>query len=191
MSKTVELSCQCGEVQGQLNIVPKSYFHVHCLCIDCQNFATYLKNEALILDEYGGSELLQTYPQHLTISKGVEHITAIQHQEKGLYRWFTSCCHTPLANTMHAAHIPFVGVSVKMMTLENEAQKLAVLGPVSIKAFAKYARGDAPKDAHQRFPLSYMPKIIGFMLKGMLRKQHKPSPFFQGKTPITAVKRLY
>jgi hypothetical protein len=32
------------------------------------------------------------------------------------------------------------------------------------------AFGEMPKDAHARFPLSYMPKIIGFMLKGMLTK---------------------
>jgi hypothetical protein len=41
-----------------------------------------------------------------------------------------------------------------------------------------------PEDAHARFPISYMPKILGFMVKGMFNKMNNPSPFFNGKEPV-------
>jgi hypothetical protein len=53
-----------------------------------------------------------------------------------------------------------------------------------MKAFGKYSIGAMPMDVHLRFPVSYMPKIIGFMLKGMFGKKHNQSPFFNGKKPL-------
>lgn len=189
-NKQVNLSCSCGTVKGQLTIDPKAMFHVHCLCCDCQQFAEHLGNADKILDQYGGTELLQTYPAYLQISKGLEQIDAVQLKEKGLFRWFTKCCHMPIANTMNSAKVPFVGVSVKLMEFDNSEQKESLLGPVTMKAFAKYARSSKPQDAHDRFPLSYMPKIIGFMLKGMIGKKHQPSPFFTQSKPIVDIKPI-
>lgn len=184
MSKIVGLSCVCGTVKGTLEVVEGSFFHVHCLCCDCQRYASYLKNEDKILDDYGASELFQTYPAYLKISEGHDSIACIRLSEKGLYRWYTSCCNMPLANTMTSAKVPFVGVSTKFMKFENEQEKLEVLGPVTLKAFAKYAKGEKPLDAHPRFPLSFIPKIIRFMIKGKLSKKYTPSPLFKGGEPI-------
>ena len=64
---------------------------------------------------------------------------------------------------------------------------MKVLGPVTLKAFGKYSIGEMPKDVHAKFPISFMPKILGFMLKGMFKKKHSPSPFFKGKDPIVNV----
>ena len=49
---------------------------------------------------------------------------------------------------------------------------MEVLGPVTMKAFGKYSIGEIPKDAHLKFPISYMPKILGFMLKGIFGKKN-------------------
>jgi len=190
MSNVVNLRCACGTVKGKLKIVPGSYFHVHCLCCDCQSFASYLKKEENILDEHGGTELFQTYPEYMEITEGSENIGCIQLREKGLYRWHTTCCNMPLANTMASPKIPFVGISAKLMQFGNEKEKTEVLGPVTMKAFGKYSKGDMPKDAHPKFPISYMPKIIGFMLKGMLGKKNIPSPFFRNGEPVTKAKVL-
>ena len=190
MSTIVDLSCRCGMVKGKLSVVDGSFFHVHCLCCDCQSFASYLNNEENILDEHGGTELFQTYPVHMEITKGQENIGCVQLREKGLYRWHTTCCNMPLANTMNSSKIPFVGVSAKLIQFSDEREKLKVLGPVTMKAFGKYAKGEIPKDTHFKFPLSYMPKIISFMLKGMLGKKNYPSPFFKGGEPIAKAKIL-
>lgn len=184
MSKIVDLKCRCGTVKGKLNVVPGSFFHVQCLCCDCQSFASHLNNRENILDEHGASELIQTYPAFMEITEGQDKIGCIQLKEKGLYRWHTKCCNTPLANTMSSSKIPFVGISAKLMQFEDEQKKMEILGPISIKAFGKYSIGEMPKDAYPRFPLSYMPKILGFMLKGVLFKKHDPSPFFKGREPV-------
>lgn len=184
MSKSVTLSCKCGGVKGHLKIAPGSYFHVHCLCCDCQSFAEKLNNTAHILDEHGGSELFQTYPAYMEITEGHDNIRCMQLKRKGLYRWYTACCNMPLANTMGKANVPFVGISVKLMHFASEQEKLETLGPVTLKAFGKYAIGDAPKDVHPTFPISYMPKILLFMLKGKLLKKYTPHPFFKDNAPI-------
>ncbi|MFC1748724.1 DUF6151 family protein [Pseudomonadota bacterium] len=185
MSKTVNLKCLCGTVKGTLNIVQGSFFHVHCLCCDCQSFASYLGNKENILDEHGGSEIFQTYPTFMKITEGNEKIGCVQLREKGLYRWHTTCCNMPLANTMNSSKVPFVGVSVKLMQFSNEAEKIETLGPVIMKAFGKYAIGEMPKDAHSKFPFSFMPKILGFMFKGMLTRKNNPSPFFKYGKPVS------
>ena len=187
MSNIIKLECLCGTVKGRILVVPKSFFHVHCLCCDCQKFASYLNNEENILDEHGGSELFQTYPDLMKITEGQDKICGVQLSHKGLYRWHTTCCNMPLANTMNSSKIPFVGVSVKLMRFANEQEKVETLGPVTMKAFGKYSTGEMPKDAHIRFPISYMPKILGFMIKGILRKKNNPSPFFNGKEPTAKI----
>jgi hypothetical protein len=187
MSKIVELGCLCGAVKGTVNVVPGAFFHVDCLCCDCQKFASHLDNKDNILDEHGGTEILQTYPSFMEITEGQEKIQGVQLAKKGLYRWHTTCCNMPLANTMTSSKIPFVGVSVKLMKFVNEQEKMEILGPVIMKAFGKYSIGEIPNDAHPRFPISFMPKIMGFMFKGMIRKLNSPSPFFSGKNPVSNI----
>lgn len=190
MTETVNLMCPCGALQGTLKVVPKAAFHVHCLCCDCQNFASYLNNTANILDEYGGSELFQTYPAFMEIAEGQEKIGCMQFGSTGLYRWHTTCCNMPIANTMNSSKVPFIGVSVKLMQFSDQQEKLKMLGPLAMKAFGKYAIGEMPKDAYSRFPLSYMPRILAFMLRGMLGKKSNPSPFFKGGEPVAKAKVL-
>lgn len=190
MSNIVPLECSCKTVKGSLKVVPGSFFHVQCLCCDCQSFASHLNNQEQILDEHGGTELIQTYPAYMKIIEGHDKVACVQLHEKGLYRWYTECCNMPLANTMASSSVPFVGVSVKLMKFNNEQEKVKLLGPITMKAFGKYAVGEMPRDAHLRFPLSYMPKILTFMLKGMFTLKNSPSPFFNKKEPIVKVNFL-
>ncbi|MDO3381817.1 DUF6151 family protein [Gilvimarinus algae] len=189
--KIVELECSCGTVKGRLKVVPGSFFHVHCLCRDCQKFAGYLQNKDKILDEHGGSELFQTYPAYMEITEGQEQIRGVQLTHKGIYRWYCDCCKLPLANTLRSAKVPFVGVSVKLMKFASEQQKIDILGPVTLKAFGKYAIGDMPKDAHMRFPRTFLPKILAFMAKGFLGAKSRPSPFFIGDAPVAKVHTFF
>lgn len=190
MSNIVSLECSCGSVKGKLKVIPTSSFHVHCLCCDCQDFASHLNNKENILDEHGGSELFQTYPAFIEITDGKNNIAAIQLREKSLYMWHTTCCNMPIANTMTSSKMPFIGVSVKLMRFDSEQEKLKILGPVTMKAFGKYSLGEKPKDVHEKFSISYMPKIMSFMLRGILTKKNKPSPFFDGKEPVVEIKVL-
>ena len=184
MTKIVNLECLCGAVKGKLKVVPGAFFHVQCFCCDCQRFASNLHNEQNILDEHGATELLQTYPAYMEITEGQDKIRCMQLSSKGLYRWHTACCHMPLANTLHSPRVPFVGISVKLMQFSSEQQKNEALGPISLKVFGKYAIGGKPEDAHPTTPISFLPKILVFMLKGLLGRKYSPSPFFKQGEPV-------
>ncbi len=183
MSNTVALGCSCGSVKGELKVTAGSFFHVQCLCCDCQDFAAHLNQES-ILDGHGGTDLYQTYPTYMRITVGKDKIACMQLREKGLYRWHTTCCDMPVANTMSSAKIPFVGISVKLLRFANDQEKAEIIGPVTMKAFGKYAIGEMPEDVHPKFPISFMPKILSFMAKGLIGKKNTPSPFFNGQEPI-------
>lgn len=187
MSHSVDLECKCGAVKGDLGIVPGAFFHVHCLCIDCQRFATHLGNEAHILDGHGGTALFQTYPNLMRLTEGKDNVACVRLSEKGLFRWHTRCCSMPLANTMISAKAPFVGVFVSLMKFRSEEEKREALGPVLMKAFGKYSRGEMPADVHPKFPISYLPKIGYFMLRGMLGGKSSPSPFFEQGKPFAEI----
>ncbi|MBN21482.1 MAG: hypothetical protein CL678_09375 [Bdellovibrionaceae bacterium] len=191
MNKQVKLECFCGKLKGTLQVASnKPSFHVECLCCDCQNFAAYLKQENRILDKYGSTELFQTYPSYIEFSEGSEQIACVKLTEKGLMRWYASCCNSPIANTMSSSKIPFAGISVKLMKFESETEKESTLGPVIMKAFAKYAIGSKPQGSIDRFPLSFIPKILTFMAKGFLGRKYTPHPFFKQGTPVSLPKVL-
>lgn len=188
-SHQVKLECFCGKLKGNLQVVSnKSSLHVQCLCKDCQNFASYLKNEDKILDEHGASELFQTYPAYINIEDGIEHLTCIKLKEKGILRWHTSCCNTPVANTLASPKMPFAGISVKLMKFNSEEEKAKILGPIIMKAFGKSARGVKPPDAYDTFPKTFLPKIMKFMFIGYLKSKHQPSPFFKNGLPTVVPK---
>lgn len=142
------------------------------------------------MDQYGGSELFQTYPAFMKITEGKANIGCVQLRNKGLYRFYTTCCDMPLANTMNSSKIPFVGISVKLMKFSSEQEKFNVLGPVTMKAFGKYSLGEIQKGVHSKFPMSYIPKVLIFMLKGLVGKKYNPSPFFNRKEPVVEVNLL-
>ena len=184
-SNIVDVRCFCGKVNGVLKIVKKDLFYAQCFCCDCQNYAKHLESEDKILDQYGASSLIQTYPKYLTLLEGKEHINCVQIKEKGLLRWYANCCNSPLANTMTNPRVPFISISTQVLKFKSKEEKERLLGPVSVKAFAMYAKGKKPKNSHDRFPKSYMISMLYFMLRGAITGKFKPHPFFKDAQPIS------
>lgn len=184
MGEQVSIECFCGKLKGHLlGFSNKKSFHVHCLCDDCQNFAAHLGVEDQVLDKYGGTELFQTHPSYIHFTQGDENLSCIQLKEKGLFRWYTSCCQAPVANTMASSKIPFVGLSVKLLKFSSEEEKHRILGPVIMKAFASFSRGEKPKNSHNSFPKSFIFQVIRFMIRGFVGGKSHPNPFFDKGKP--------
>lgn len=97
---TISLACICGHLEGKLESVDlgKGERFV-CLCDDCQAFARYLGQEKKALDPQGGTEIFAVTPSQIKFTKGLENLTCLKLSEKGMLRWYTSCCKTPIANT--------------------------------------------------------------------------------------------
>src|SRR5262245_12535850 len=99
-TRDVELRCRCGEVRGRVaNASPRTVNRVVCYCDDCQAALHHL-GHAELLDEHGGTDIVQVAPASLAFHAGADRIVGLRLSPKGLYRWHTSCCKTPVGNTV-------------------------------------------------------------------------------------------
>ena len=90
MESDVELECKCGAIHGLCRGVSASTVNrVICLCIDCQTFAHHLGRGDL-LDENGGSDIIQVAPCTVTFDRGTDKIAALRLGPKGPYRWYAT-----------------------------------------------------------------------------------------------------
>lgn len=83
---------------------------VCCYCNDCQTFGRYFGNEAKVLDAQGGTEIVQVCQSRLRFDGGLEQLAAIRLSDKGMVRWYASCCNTPIGNTMQDRKMSFIGL---------------------------------------------------------------------------------
>ncbi|NVK23731.1 MAG: hypothetical protein HWE10_02280 [Gammaproteobacteria bacterium] len=182
MTTKVPFKCQCGKVTGTVkNASPSKGNHVVCMCIDCQTYAHYLSSEA-ILDKNGGTELFQSTPNNFEIIDGTEFIKLLKLSPKGADRFYTGCCHTPIANNI-SAKMAFSSTPTAIMDFDAvQSSKAQTIGEVSHYCMAKYGYGDLPKNAHSKFPLLLTIKIFVTLLLGKLTKSYRPHPFYNDKT---------
>lgn len=173
---TINLKCRCGAVQGTAtDITPSTGTRVVCCCADCQAFASHLGRGSDTLDEFGGTEIFQMSQSQLQIQQGKENLQSMRLTEKGMLRWYTSCCNTPVGNTMNAK-MPFVGVIHSLMDLPDRD---STFGPVRAYVQTQHALGSPNYPTHsKKFPLGITLRIIRKMLLWRLRGQHKPTVFF-------------
>ena len=171
----MDLHCGCGAVRGQLaDAAPMRVNRVVCYCDDCQAFARYLGRIDL-LDANGGSDIVQVAPGSITFIEGTDKIVGLRLTPKGLYRFYATCCNTPLGNTVGPA-IPFVGIVAN--ALENSAQQRdEIIGRPIGAIYGKYAAGVVPNASRKISPgliLRSIRMVLGWRLSG----RAWPHPFF-------------
>ena len=115
-------------------------------------------------------------PAALVIDQGHEKIGGLQLSAKGLYRWYTTCCQTPLGNTVSPA-IPFVGVMSAAFDFAGASADQMLGKPVGA-IMGQFAVGEAPAGSRGiRLPL--MLRSIGKVLGWRLSGRAWPHPFFE------------
>jgi hypothetical protein len=187
MGGPIELRCRCGEVRGTItNASPRTVNRVTCYCDDCQAFAHQL-GRADLLNEKGGSDIVQVAPATLHFTQGQDRIAGVRLSPKGLYRWHTTCCNTPVGNTLSPA-VPFVGLMAQTFDVPEVDE---VVGPPTGAIQGKYAVGEAPAGS-TRFNPSLILGAIGRVLGWRLGGKTWPHPFFARDTrtpiyPITVI----
>src|SRR5215472_6769249 len=143
MSQDAELRCRCGEVQGRVkNASPEAVTRAVCYCDDCQAYLHHLGRLDL-MEEHGGTDVVQVAPSSLTFHRGAERIVGLRLTPRGLYRWYASCCKTPLGNTLGPA-IPFVGIAAQAFDVGGRNAD-DLFGKAIAAARVKYAIGGAPE----------------------------------------------
>lgn len=93
------LKCKCGAVKGEISAGGPNN-RVRCYCTDCRAFANFLGMEADVLDAQGGTEVIQVSQARVRITQGLDQLAAIRLSDKGMLRWYASCCKMPIGNSM-------------------------------------------------------------------------------------------
>lgn len=177
MNQSVEFACRCGAVAGRVTgASPKTVNRLVCYCDDCQALLHYLGRGEL-LDAQGGSDIVQVAPASLRFERGSEKIVGVRLGEKGMFRWYSSCCKTPLGNTA-GPKLPFVGVVAQAF---KNPERDALFGPSRAAVFGKFAIGTAPEGS-TRFNFRFVARVIRMLLGWRLGGQAWPNPFFERTT---------
>lgn len=167
---------------------PETVNRVVCYCDDCQAYLHHL-GRAELLDAHGGTDIVQVAPASLSFYRGADRIVGLRLTPKGLYRWYASCCKSPVGNTAQPA-IPFVGIVAQAFEADG-ADADALFGPPVGGILGKFAIGEPPPGTtgvSPRMILRVARKLLGWRLRG----QVWPHPFFDRATrgpvyPITVL----
>ncbi|XPF95264.1 DUF6151 family protein [Colwellia sp. RE-S-Sl-9] len=93
---------------------------------------------------------------------------------KGMYRWYTKCCNTPIGNSMGAG-VPFIGIIHSFM--DNASTRDEELGKNRGHIQIKFAKKEVPTDlkgSSFKIILRSLSKLVVWKIKGL----NKPSVFF-------------
>lgn len=167
-----KIQCQCRSLQGHIQ-GSGTCSRVVCYCADCRAFTKYLNRADEVLDKQGGTEIVQVAQPRVVFSQGKEHLAAMRLSEKGLIRWYASCCNTPIGNTLSNPKIAFIGLIHSCLDhakLEEDFGKnIAVVNVAS-------AYGE-PKP-EQKGLFGTILRFIGIVLPMRISGQYRKSPFF-------------
>jgi hypothetical protein len=163
-----------GVVTG---VSPRTGSRIVCYCDDCQAFAHFLERPD-VLDAHGGTDIFQVAPAQLRITTSGDLLRCVRLSERGLFRWYANCCHTPIGNTL--PRVPFVGLIRTFMDPERDGSLDTVMGkPLGF--------------VQRRFAVGGPPPLPGLSVGLVLHVSHllfawwvggkgTPSPFFEDRT---------
>lgn len=164
------------------NVSPETGNRIVCYCDDCQAFVHFL-GRSDVLDAHGGTDIFQMTPAQLRITAGMESVECLRLTEKGLVRWFSGCCQTPMANTVASPRVPFVGVVHCFMDHAADGRpRDDVLGPPRGWIQGRFAPGGLPPHAHPRAPLGLIVRAARLLARAWVTGKSRPSPLFDPKT---------
>src|SRR5262249_51707372 len=116
-------------------------------------------------------------PASLAFRRGTDRIAGVRLTPKGLYRWYASCCHTPLGNTVGPA-IPFVGIVAHVFDDPD-----STFGRPIAAIFGKYAIGAPPEGSTRWNPRLYARAIL-MVVSWRVTGLAWPHPFFDRETGV-------
>ncbi|MDP2746694.1 DUF6151 family protein [Pseudomonas sp.] len=166
------IQCQCGAVRGELDSIGVSN-RIICYCTDCRAFAHFLGKAPFVLDKQGGTEIVQVAQSYLRFCQGEDLLAAVRLTEKGMLRWYATCCTSPIGNTMASRKVSFIGLIHTCLDRQQMDKdfgtKVAVLNTDT--ALGK------PKPT-QHGLLGVIARFIWIVAKSCISGQYKKSPLF-------------
>lgn len=182
----IAFQCRCGALQGEID--PAGFYaRATCHCRDCQAFARAL-GRSDVLDAAGGTDVVGMLPSALRITAGHEHLACLSLGPNGLYRWHSTCCATPIANTPRDPGMPYAGVLANSMVDPRALEDAIGLSRAVVGGKSATTPVRATPLATTWVVLRTLAGIVGARLRG----RHRDNPFFKPGTaePIRAPRVL-
>ncbi|MEM6501708.1 MAG: DUF6151 family protein [Cyanobacteria bacterium P01_C01_bin.89] len=168
------IQCECGCVQGTA-VALNQATRITCFCKDCQAFAHFLGNANAILDDNGGTDIVQTSPKNITFSQGAENLACVRLTEKGMIRWYASCCKTPIGNTLPSRNFSFIGLIHNCLN-PSDIPLHKVVGETCAQVNTGSAKGDSKPKSFGTLPT--IGRNILRMLKDRINGSYQQNLFF-------------
>jgi len=142
-----------------------------------------------VLDAAGGTEVAAALPAAVRFEAGQEHLACMSLSPKGLYRWYASCCRTPIGNTPRDPRTSYVGL-VRACLDAPDAELELVLGPLRCRVETQWA--GAPVASSGLSTARVVGKVGWMLVKARLGGGYRNNPFFQAGSdrPVKAVQVL-
>ncbi len=172
-ARTIPLRCRCGKLRGQVDSTRVAARAV-CYCKDCQAFGHFLGTG--VLDAAGGTEVAATLPAAVRFESGLEHLACMSLGPKGLYRWYASCCRTPIGNTPRDPRTAYVGL-VRACLDAPDAELARTLGPLRCRTQTSTAL--APVQSSGIGTAKVVAAVGWMLLKARLGGGYRDNPFFK------------
>ena len=177
---SIPLSCRCGKLQGEVDgarVVARAL----CYCKDCQAFARFLKAEGEVLDEAGGTEVAATLPAAVRFTGGLEHLACMSLSPRGIYRWYASCCNTPIGNTPREPKMAYVGmVRICLAAPPETLDRQLGRARFAANTGSAYRRVETTP---LRLALAVV-RIGAMLTRARVTGGYRDNPFFEAGTPI-------
>jgi len=177
------LRCRCGLVTGRVDAdLGQSGC---CYCDDCRAFARAIGRDDT-LDAAGGTLLYQTTPSRLHLDDGaLAHVTCLRLSDKGMFRFHTRCCQTPIGNTMANPKMAFIGIPRAALDGSDGDY------PPVMRIQGRFATQTPPAGTADVVTPSQAVATMWFLLRATLGRGHRPHPFFDdGGQPRVPVRVL-
>jgi hypothetical protein len=139
------LQCRCGTLKGYVS-QPERVNRALCYCGDCQAFAHFLGRADDVLDSQGGTDIVQTLPARVTFTEGQEALACMRLSKNGLIRWYSTCCNTPIGNTLPNFRMSFIGLIHSCLESTGGALDRS-FGPVRMRVNTKSAKGEVKSNS--------------------------------------------
>ncbi|WCM93749.1 DUF6151 family protein [Acidovorax sp. NCPPB 2350] len=179
------IQCKCGALRGQLSR-PQLALRGICYCKDCRAYANHLGVETHTHDAFGGAEFIATQAKYVSFSAGVQHLACLSLSEKGLLRWYSKCCGTPIGNTSRNWKVSYVGLIPTCLKADLDS-----FGRSFPQLQMRVNTGSA-KQAPPGMVLKTVAALAGFIpqvIASGISGAYKFTPFFSSPagTPVTAI----
>jgi Family of unknown function (DUF6151) len=121
-------------------------------------------------------------PGRAKLVAGADALRCLRLSDKGVLRWYSDCCRTPIGNTAPSPRFPVIALIHSFMVHGADGRSRDdVLGPPLCRIYERFAVGPLPPNAPA--PPSFgvfarrASKIFGWWVLGLAR----PSPLFDDR----------